>query len=203
MRYGSAPFSVGRGAAVPSPLRVKSCEQCGVAWETRCSSARTCSPLCRARLREAEHGPTRTKRPRDYDPDLVRQVRELYESGMTRAEVQAEIGPGAKVENIMRRYGITPRPAVKRDQRGERNHSWRGSEAGYKALHLRVAAERGKPSKCRECGRSDSAVRYEWANLTGDYADIWDYARMCVPCHRLFDSVRRSRAGARTSPDGR
>lgn len=122
---------------------------------------------------------------------------------MTRTEVQAAIGPGFKVENVMRRYGIAMRPAVPRDQTGERNPSWRGTGAGYQALHLRVEAARGKPTHCERCGTSDPALRYEWANLTGQYTDITDYERMCVSCHRRYDAARRERTGARTSPDRR
>jgi hypothetical protein len=40
----------------------------------------------------------------------------------------------------------------------------------------------------------------EWANLTGNYADIDDYERMCVLCHRNFDAARRRATGRRTSP---
>jgi hypothetical protein len=36
--------------------------------------------------------------------------------------------------------------------------------------------------------------------LTGNYADISDYARMCTSCHRSYDADRRKRTGARTSP---
>lgn len=185
---------------MPSPWRTSKCLHCGREWQTRKSSARTCSPLCRARLRELERGPTKGASPRDYPADIVAEVRRLYESGMTRAEVQNVIGPGFKVENIMRRYGIQMRPAIPRDQTGPRNATWKGDAAGYQALHLRVEAARGKPSHCERCGLADPATRYEWANLTGNYSDISDYERMCVTCHRRFDAERRERTGARTSP---
>ena len=42
--------------------------------------------------------------------------------------------------------------------------------------------------------------RMEWANLTGEYQDVTDYARMCVSCHRKFDAARRALTGRRTSP---
>lgn len=185
---------------MPSPWRTARCAECGAEWQTRSLTARTCSPKCRAQLREREHGPTKGRAPRDYSAEVVDRVRSLYESGMTRAEVQAVIGTGVKVENIMRRYGIAARPAIPRDQHGERNAMWRGDDAGYQALHLRVEAERGKPCHCEECGTTDPSKRYEWANLTGNYADTSDYARMCVSCHRRFDAARRQRTGARTSP---
>ncbi len=186
---------------MPSPLQTKTCLHCGSEWQTRGLTARTCSPKCRAQLREREHGPTKGVPPRDYPAELVERIRHLYiDCEMTREEVQAEIGGGVKVENVMRRYGIDTRPAIPRDQRGERNALWRGDAAGYTALHLRVAAALGKPQECSRCGRSDSGTRYEWANLTGFYTEINDYQRMCVSCHRRYDAARRAQTGVRTSP---
>ena len=77
---------------------------------------------------------------------------------------------------------------------------WAGDRAGYQALHLRVEVARGKPSGCQRCGCEEPSARYEWANLTGNYTDINDYERMCVPCHRSFDARRRAATGERTSP---
>ena len=186
---------------MPSQIMTKTCLHCGIEWQTRGLRARTCSPKCRAQLRELEHGPTKGAKPRDYPAELVDRIRELYESGMTRQEVQQAVGRGVKVENVMRRHGIRARPAVPRvPARGELNAQWRGDNAGYQALHLRVEASRGKPQKCELCDRTDSDTRYEWANLTGIYTDINDYQRMCASCHRRFDADRRSRTGARTSP---
>lgn len=34
---------------------------------------------------------------------------------------------------------------------------------------------------CEVCGTVDPSKRYEWANVTGDYADVeHGYRRMCV-----------------------
>jgi hypothetical protein len=71
----------------------------------------------------------------------------------------------------------------------ENNQAWRGVEASYSSKHRRVYNHRGKPDHCSRCGRTDPH-RYEWANLTGDYDDINDYAMMCKPCHRAFDQER-------------
>lgn len=80
-------------------------------------------------MREREHGPTKGVSPRDYPPAVVEQVRDLYESGMTQAEVQAEIGPGVKVQNVMRRYGIQARPAQARvAAAGENGSMWKRYE---------------------------------------------------------------------------
>lgn len=140
------------------------------------------------------------RKPREYPAALVEQVRHLYESGMTIAEIQSSVS-GIKVQNVMQRYGIARRPATERDQRGERNSSWRGDRAGCQALHLRVETVRGKPRECARCGATSG--RMEWANLTGDYANTDDYQRMCVGCHRRYDAERRRATGTRTSPGRR
>jgi hypothetical protein len=36
------------------------------------------------------------------------------------------------------------------------------------------------------------ATWYDWANLTGNYDDIWDFAPMCRLCHSHYDYARRS-----------
>ena len=196
---GSDHCFLALAVTMPSPWRTARCAECGREWQTRSLTARACSPKCRAVLREREK-PGVGRAPRDYPTEVVERVRSLYESGMTRTEVQEAIGVGVKVENVMRRYGIAARPAIPRDQTGERNATWRGDQAGYQALHLRVESARGKPSHCERCGTSDLSTRYEWANLTGNYTDVTDYERMCVTCHRRFDAERRERTGARTSP---
>lgn len=96
-----------------------------------------------------------------------------------------------------RKLGIKSRIAYKRNQSGKNNHSWRGDDATYSALHLRVEKERGKPCCCEVCGTTE-AKRYEWANLTGNYTDVMDYSRMCTPCHKKYDNQRSRRTGNST-----
>jgi len=140
-------------------------------------------------------------KPKTYPADMVGKVRDLYEAGKTQHEIAAELGTSQKVIwRLMKNHDITARIAAKRDQAGEHNHMWLGDEAKYQALHLRVEAARGKPQQCDRCGTNDPALRYEWANLTGDYADIDDYQRMCVSCHRRYDAQRRAATGELTSP---
>ena len=141
-------------------------------------------------------------RPRiTYDPAQVAEVRTIYEAGHTMREVSEMTGIGVKVlQRLMPRNGIERRPAIKRNQRGEANSSWRGDEATYQALHLRVRSERGAPVYCSCCGRADQATRYEWANQTGSYTDVADYEPMCCSCHKTFDATRRKLTGVRTMP---
>ncbi len=81
---------------------------------------------------------------------------------------------------------------------GPLNPSWKGDAAGYNAFHLRVVKLRGRPMHCTRCGTSDPALTYDWANLTGNYADPDDYERMCRSCHRWYDGARRLSERRRT-----
>lgn len=80
-----------------------------------------------------------------------------------------------------------------RGQMGDAHPLWTGDDASYAAQHARVHAARGTASECSRCGRSDDGVRYDWANLTGDYNDIWDFAPMCRPCHGAYDAPMKPR----------
>lgn len=144
-----------------------------------------------------EHAPNGRK-PREYPDEIVQSVCDMYRSGLTIAEIREAAPKGYRVQTILERYLPERRAAAKRDQAGAANHMWRGSEAGYQALHLRVETARGKPQECSQCGSAEG--RMEWANLTGDYTDVNDYARMCVFCHRAYDAARRRLTGRRTSP---
>jgi len=128
----------------------------------------------------------------EYPPELVERVRLVYGTGRTMRETAEIVGVGVHVlQRLMPRNGIDRRSTAKRDQDGPANHAWKGDDAGYKAMHLRVARARGKPSRCEDCGTTDPALRYEWANLTGRYEDVFDYRRLCKGCHNRFDARRR------------
>ena len=74
---------------------------------------------------------------------------------------------------------------------GSANPKWKGNKAKILALHTRLYRARGKPKYCESCGLNDPNRRYEWSNQTGNYVDLSDYKRLCVPCHRRFDYQRR------------
>ncbi len=139
----------------------------------------------------------RGAKPKKYDAALVERVADLYGQGMTQLEVAERAGVSRKVVwNLMRRSGIRARAARARQPlRGPEHGQWRGDDAGYQALHLRVVAQRGQPLRCQRCGTTDPGVTYDWANLTGAYADPDDYERMCRKCHRTFDGMARDAAG--------
>jgi len=79
---------------------------------------------------------------------------------------------------------------------GENHPRWAAEDGGYHAKHERIKAIRGSADHCSRCGRSDDGVVYQWANLTGDYNDIWDFAPMCPACHGAYDAPQRPRGSA-------
>lgn len=130
----------------------------------------------------------RGAKPKAYDAALVERVRSLYEQGQTQAEVAFTLGLTQKVVwNIMRRHSIAARAATPRDQWGKNNPAWKGDGAGKQALHRRLYARFGKPNRCSQCGTTE-ATYYDYANLTGRYEDLSDYAPMCRSCHATYDS---------------
>jgi hypothetical protein len=61
----------------------------------------------------------------------------------------------------------------------------------YGGCHSKVRKIRGTPSQCEECG-TESAKKFEWANLTGHYENEWDYKRLCTSCHNKLDNKIRN-----------
>jgi hypothetical protein len=111
---------------------------------------------------------------------------------MTQREIAVVLGCSRKaIATALRRYKIPIWPAIPRDQTGSRNARWKGDQAQYQALHLRVAQLRGKPSLCETCGTT-TATAFDWANLTGDYKNPMDYKRLCRSCHSKMDRTIRN-----------
>ena len=127
-----------------------------------------------------------------YVSDLRRDYEELV---MSQVEIAKKYGTTQKVVwSAMRAFGIPARKTAKRDQRSSLNTSWKGTGAGYQALHVRVGRLRGKPMKCERCDRTGPEHNYDWANLSGRFDDPSDYQRMCRSCHRRYDNARRKAA---------
>lgn len=131
----------------------------------------------------------RGAQPKSYPIEQVEQVRRLYhDEGKTQTEIASELGMTQKIVwNIMRRHNIPKRVAANRDQRGEKNHNWKGDSAGYQAMHVRMTVKYGQPKRCQECGTTDSKKSYDWASMTGDFANPLDYKRLCRSCHWKLD----------------
>ena len=141
-------------------------------------------------------------KPRQYPQEIIDLICGWYKEGLTVAEIRAIAPKGYRVQTILERYLPERRLAAKRNQRGENNHMWKGDNAGYQALHLRVEAARGKPMRCEWCN-DEGGLRYEWANLTGNYTDVFDFVRLCLSCHRTYDAKRRKETGKKTSIERR
>ena len=125
-----------------------------------------------------------------YKPPLTKEqlLHDYLTLGMSQCEIAAKWGTSQKVIwKAMRNFDIKARVAAKRNQKGCKNSSWKGTEAGYKALHLRVGREFGKPQKCDRCGTEDPSKSYDWANISGRYHDLRDYIRLCRSCHWKMD----------------
>jgi hypothetical protein len=88
-----------------------------------------------------------------------------------------------------------------------------GEGDSYVLAHQKLRVERGQPSHCEHCGRSEPGHRkYQWAfdhtRATGKIdkhprgkrqrnphpmlysMDVNDYIRLCVGCHKRFDNSR-------------
>lgn len=67
----------------------------------------------------------------------------------------------------------------------EKNPMWKGSDAGYSALHLWVTARLKKPEKCDMC---EKKIPYDLANKSGKYLrDLNDWQWLCRSCHMKSD----------------
>jgi len=120
-----------------------------------------------------------------------KELESLYVNGMSQTELGVNYGVSQKViHSWFKKLEIKSRVAAKRNQTGERNSSWKGSDATYAAFQKRVETARGKPNICAACGDMDKPI-YEWCNLTGKYDDVSDYMRMCRSCHRKYDKNRK------------
>ena len=86
-----------------------------------------------------------------------------------------------------------PRPQTS----DEKNPAWKGDLAGKVPMHKWVIRKLGQPDTCEFCGRSGlKGHSIQWANIDHTYRrDLSDYMRLCVPCHRLYDSSRGVKTG--------
>ncbi len=126
-------------------------------------------------------------------PSPPKPVLEMLYHGkmMTQLEIGKYFGVSQKIVwRWFRDHKIKSRIPYKRNQKGFNNDNWKGDEATYSALHYRVESSRGKPNFCTACGAIDKSKIYEWCNLTGNYSNVNDYARMCRKCHRKYDKNR-------------
>lgn len=75
---------------------------------------------------------------------------------------------------------------------GSANGHWKGDNASYRAFHYRVRNERGIPTQCENCDKPKG--RLEWHNVSGNYADPFDYVSLCSSCHKHADMTEEGRS---------
>lgn len=144
----------------------------------------------------------RGRTPRVYPQDVVDLVCGMYRDGMTVAEIRRAAPAGYRVQTILERHLSERRPAIKRDQSGEKNAMWKTADFGYQAAHLRVATSKGKASShaCIDCGARANDWSYvhdcphelRQAGRPAYCAHVEHYEPRCRSCHRAYD--RKDRA---------
>lgn len=123
-------------------------------------------------------------------PPKMELVQLYFDRMMTQCEIATHYKTTQKVVfRWFREVGIKSRVAAKRNQYGYNNDSWKGDNASYFAFHCRIRKMKGSANKCEECGRSDDGIVYDWANQTGNYANMDDYKMMCRSCHFKKDEL--------------
>jgi hypothetical protein len=72
---------------------------------------------------------------------------------------------------------------------GEKHYLWKGSNAGYWALHGWIYRQLGQPTKCEHCGKDGlTGKKIHWANKDHKYKrNIKDWIRLCPSCHKKYD----------------
>lgn len=119
----------------------------------------------------------------EHDAELILSYT-LYASSGRLAELAKKMGRTKQfLCRQAKRLGLTD---IKRDR------PWMTKHATNTYMHNHHVVRRtlGQPKKCTVCGTDEDKVWYEWANLTGDYANPDDYKRMCRKCHRTYDKTR-------------
>jgi hypothetical protein len=83
----------------------------------------------------------------------------------------------------------------------ELSNAWKGSKAGYHAIHIWLSKHYDKGNSCEHC-KTTTASRLEWANISGEYKrNRDDYKVLCPSCHRLYDQNNKCRNGHEYKPE--
>lgn len=78
------------------------------------------------------------------------------------------------------------------DRKGQNNPFWKGDAVGYHGIHIWIRKQRGRPSYCEHCQKTDEAAKYQWANKSGQYKrDVNDWLRLCLSCHKKYDLTEK------------
>ena len=121
--------------------------------------------------------------------------------------------PAPWAKNNKWRQGIPAWNKGKEHLKEENNPAWKGNNVGYSALHYWVKRHLGIPKFCEHCKVEGEYLFYwkqeklekrwsiQWANKSQQYfRDLSDWLRLCVPCHKKYDSnLNRSRRNEASS----
>lgn len=76
-------------------------------------------------------------------------------------------------------------PELMPDNNAEKNGMWKGTKAGYQAIHCWIRTHFTKPKNCEYCGVEK---RLDWASKTKEYTrNREEYIALCRGCHIKFD----------------
>jgi hypothetical protein len=89
-------------------------------------------------------------------------------------------------KNILTRFGGLKASFIQKS--GEHNSNWRGDQVTIRHRHRRISKLYGDIKICEKC-KTETAKRYDWANVTGNYSseNRFDWARLCRSCHMKLD----------------
>jgi hypothetical protein len=81
---------------------------------------------------------------------------------------------------------------LSRQASGPEHYRWKGSDAGYQAMHHRIVTARGRARHCElRASAGCSSITYEWAHIHGtDRGDPQNYWSLCKSCHIKYDNQR-------------
>lgn len=160
------------------------CFICSKTFKAQTERSKFCSIGCKSKFQS-------------FDLDIVI-VSDLYRANFSQVEIAYILGTTQKVIfSHMKKNGIKSRKQASRNQRGENNNNWKKDRITYSAAHRRVEVERGKPNECEQC-KTKTDKKFEWANISGNYFDPFDFKRLCKSCHIKFDAKRRTKLKGNT-----
>lgn len=70
----------------------------------------------------------------------------------------------------------------------DKHPNWKGKQAKYRAIHMRIVRLKGKAKQCSVCGITNT--RIHWANRNHKYTmNLKDWIELCVLHHNQFDKT--------------
>lgn len=71
---------------------------------------------------------------------------------------------------------------------GSQTANWKGDKAKYQAIHCWLRKYKGRPKRCKLCGKTEG--RLEWASKDGTHKRrLNHYFGACKRCHFKYDKI--------------